>query len=152
VDKVSQIYRGRSVNARLILIRQVRRSIGHTGRAARPTDNPGSMWWKTINTMTTRTTATSKMNIATRKMITSRRKMNNGRSKKTSLKTNTARRGCFTTRRRWTSTKMTKTRMLNTVRKRCNTERSKMSSKGISNRQDYRVSAMDGCLRVDLGY
>jgi hypothetical protein len=40
VDKVNQIYHGRSVNARLTLIGQAQRSIGHTGRVAHPTDNP----------------------------------------------------------------------------------------------------------------
>jgi hypothetical protein len=35
------IYHGWSVNARLTLIGRARRSIGHIGRAARPTDNPG---------------------------------------------------------------------------------------------------------------
>jgi hypothetical protein len=34
------IYHGRSINARLTLIRRARRSIGHIGWAARPTDNP----------------------------------------------------------------------------------------------------------------
>jgi hypothetical protein len=68
------------------------------------------------------------------------------------MKTNTARRGGLTARRRWTSTKTTKTRMLNTARKRCNTERNKMSNKDISSRQDYRISAVDGCFRVGLGY
>jgi hypothetical protein len=40
VDKVSQIYHGRSINARLTLIGRAQRSIGRIGRAARPTDNP----------------------------------------------------------------------------------------------------------------
>jgi hypothetical protein len=40
-----QIYHGLSVNARLILIGRARRSIGRIGRAARPTDNPGPVYW-----------------------------------------------------------------------------------------------------------